>query len=343
MDKVIILAVAGSGKTTHIIQQLNLEKRSLIITYTHSNIKNLKDAILKKFKCFPDNITLMPYFSFLYSFCLRPLLPNNLSVRGISYEENQNRYLKQTNLKYFFDGNKRAYSNRIGKLLKIMNLLDDVNERIVKYYDNMFIDEIQDFAGHDFNLIMSIAKTNIDMMFVGDFYQHTFDTSRDGNTNKYLHNDLDNYKDRFKSSSIKVDSGILNNSYRCSPTVCNFITDNIGIEIYSHKDSATKIEILETLEDADKIFNDKSVVKLFLQKYYEYGCYSKNWGDCKGENKYHNVCVVLNKTTLNLFRKGKLNELKPQTKNKLYVACSRANNDLFFVSDEFYKKYKLKI
>lgn len=40
------------------------------------------------------------------------------------------------------------------------------------------------------------------------------------------------------------------------------------------------------------------------------------------------------------FIKNNLENLAPQTKNKLYVACSRANNNLYFISEELLKKYK---
>ena len=52
MDKRVILAVAGSGKTTYIINQLDLNKRSLIITYTTNNIENLRTGVIKKFGYF---------------------------------------------------------------------------------------------------------------------------------------------------------------------------------------------------------------------------------------------------------------------------------------------------
>lgn len=340
MDKRVILAVAGSGKTTHIINQLNLDKRSLIITYTNNNISNLRDGILEKFEHFPDNITLMPYFNFLYSFCFRPFLSYKLRTKGINYNRNRNKFVKQTKIEYYIDKQGRIYSNRIAKFLEFKGVLGNVNSRLTKYFDNLFIDEIQDFAGYDFNFLKSISKANIEMTFVGDFYQHTFDTSRDGNVNDPLHDDYSDYKSAFTKMEITVDCETLKKSYRCSPTICNFITENIGIEIYSHKINETEIYILETPRQADDIYKNNDMVKLFYQEHYKYGCYSRNWGDCKGENIYGDVCVVLNKITLNLFEKCNLKELKPLTRNKLYVACSRAKNSLYFVSDEFYRKYK---
>ena len=50
----------------------------------------------------------------------------------------------------------------------------------------IIIDEIQDIAGRDFSFLEQLMTANMNMLFVGDFYQHTYDTSRDGNTNKNL-------------------------------------------------------------------------------------------------------------------------------------------------------------
>ena len=49
MDKRVIFAVAGSGKTTYIVNELSLEKRSLILTYTDGNYDNISRKILAKF------------------------------------------------------------------------------------------------------------------------------------------------------------------------------------------------------------------------------------------------------------------------------------------------------
>ena len=141
---------------------------------------------------------------------------------------------------------------------------------------------------------------------------------------------------------IAVDIESLKKSYRCSPTICNFITENIGIEIFSHKTYPTKIKFIKSSKEADDIFFNRDIVKLFYKEHYKRGCYSRNWGDCKGENRYNDVCVVLNKTTLNLFEKNELDNLKPNTRNKLYVACSRSRNDLYFISEDFFIKFQNK-
>ena len=56
-------------------------------------------------------------------------------------------------------------------------------------------------------------------------------------------------------------------------------------------------------------------------------------GDTKGEDCYQDVCILLNPNTMKLYRAEKLIELKPTTKNKLYVAITRAKGNVYFIDE----------
>ena len=43
MDKRVVLAVAGSGKTYYLCNILDETKRNIIIAYTNENIKNIRN------------------------------------------------------------------------------------------------------------------------------------------------------------------------------------------------------------------------------------------------------------------------------------------------------------
>lgn len=341
MDKTVILAVAGSGKTTHIVNSLSPSVRSIILTYTENNYQNLRDKIITKFGYLPENIKLYSYFTFLYGFCYKPFLWIDTKGKGINWETPPSWTLRinRTRKEYYFDKQGKLYHNRIAKLLEVNGVLGVINQRLVKYFDNLFIDEIQDFSGHDFNFLKSIAESNLDLLFVGDFYQHTFDTSRDGSVNKNLHSDLEIFINNFQQMGLVVDCDTLNKSYRCSSTVCTFISQDLGIKIDSHRKEGTKIHFIDSQAEADQILKCNRTIKLFYKEHYKYNCFSKNWGDSKGEDKYTDICVVLNKNTFEKYQKCQLKELKPQTRNKLYVACSRARNNIYFVSEALYKGF----
>jgi hypothetical protein len=338
MDKKVMFAVAGAGKTTYILDQLNLESRAIILTYTISNFNNLQEGLLRKFGYYPQNIKVFTYFNFLYQFCYRPFLSYKLKAKGINWKPNPNLYA-QNDARYL-DNYQRLYSNRIAKLLEDRDVAERVRQRLVKYFDVLFIDEIQDFAGHDFNFLKQLAAAQIQILFVGDFYQHTFDTSRDGSVNKSLHDDYAKYQAQFKSMGITADFTTLIKSHRCSPAICNFITLQIGIQIGSHRTDQKIVTIVSDEQTAIALYKDVQIVKLFYQEHHKYNCYSKNWGDCKGEDKYNDVCVILNGKTWSHLQTNKIHELPAKTRNKLYVACSRAKGNLTLVSDQHFKKFK---
>ncbi len=343
MDKRLILAVAGSGKTTYIVNKLDLEKRHLIVTYTRENIRNLHLGIINKFGYFPENIALYSFFGFLYSFCYKPFLGRIDKPKGLYWDfpPEFTRKIHDRVPLHFFSTDRRIYHNRLSKYLLRKDLLVKINSRIEKYFHHFHIDEIQDFGGYDFDLLMSFAQLNLKLTWVGDFYQHTYDTSRDGNRNQMLHQEINNYKERFTNSGFEIDDKTLLRSWRCSPSVTRFISDQLDISIESHKTEDSSVLHIEDQDEIDNLMEDRRVIKLFFKNHNTYNCYSNNWGKLKGANYLDDVCVVLNNTSYRLFSSGRLNESAPLTRNKLYVACSRANGNLYLVPEQSIQQYKI--
>lgn len=343
MAKKLVLAVAGAGKTSSIINALSSDRRSLILTYTNENLRSLHGSIVKKFGYVPRGITVMSYFSFLYVFCFRPFF---------SYALNDNSYTWElplsgpgapgkSSLRHYMTKKRYMYSNRVAKYIIENGGIPKIISRIEKHFDDLFIDEVQDFAASDFNLILEICAANINMLFVGDFFQHTFDTSRDGAIRMNLHKGgVDRFASEFQRVGCEVDNESLSKTYRCSPTICRFITEKLGIYIESSREDATAIHLVDDPILAERLFFDDTKVKLFYKESHRYACRANNWGRCKGLNSYHDVCVVLNQTTYRLFYSSRLTELAESTRNKLYVACSRARGDLFILDEAHLLKFK---
>ena len=140
MDKKVIFAVAGSGKTTYIKDLITPDKRFLIITYTNSNYDNLIQKISEKYNgTWPENVTLMKYFQFLYRFCYKPFLADRFKTKGILFESNPNRRLAQNTKEYYLTQSGYFYSNRLSLFLEKASLLDDIRDRIKSYFDYFII------------------------------------------------------------------------------------------------------------------------------------------------------------------------------------------------------------
>ncbi len=345
MDKKVILAVAGSGKSRLIIDELSVDSKSLIFTYTEENCNQLKNRVIAKFGKIPKGIRIYTYFSFIYSYCYRPLCAHKIPTKGINFEQGilykpPVQFTKKSSLNHYIDKHQRIYLARISKFLIEFNLMVEVISRLERYFDSIYVDEVQDFSANDFNFLCCLIKSKLRMTLVGDYYQHTFDTSTDGAINKNLYKTIDNYQEKLNKEGYEIDTTYLSYSYRCSPEVCQFITDSLGIEIYSHLTHSVKIEFIEDQRKINKIFNDSSIVKLFFQESHLYKGNTFNWGKVKGLDSFNDVCVVLNPTSYKAYKSGKLRELAPSTKNKLYVACTRAKGNLYFVDEKKAKNFK---
>lgn len=340
MDKKLVLAVAGSGKTTEIINKVNYDDKTIIITYTENNYNNIRNKIIKKFNEIPPNMRIYTYFSFLYKFCFLPL-KKNLNVKGIDYNTIKNKWSKAKDWDHYMNmSNKKMYHCRLAKLCNEV-LIAQIKQRLEKYFDNIYIDEIQDFSGHDFNFLLSIIQCNCNMFLVGDFYQHTYDTSRDGNVNKNLYSNYDNYVNKFKLSipQLEFDKTSFSKSKRCSKEVCSFINEQLDIDIESYFNHTSIVKEITDEDEIKNIITNSTIVKLFYQNSKKYDIRNvDNWGNSKGET-YDDVCVILNETTYQLYKNKTLNKLAPSTKNKLYVACSRPLQNLYIVYEKSIKAY----
>ncbi len=341
MDKRVIFAVAGSGKTSRLVAALDETRRFLLVTYTEANRDNLRAKVLERFGYLPPNIAIYTYFRFLHSFCYRPFLRSKKDTRGVTFRLPPTfpRYRLTDDRRYMSSG-RRLYANRLAKFIEQSGLIGAVVARMEKYFDVFFVDEVQDFAGHDFNFLMAISVARVSMTFVGDFYQHTFDTSRDGNVNAGLHDDYSAYKDKFKRVKLTVDTDSLKESHRCSKNVCDFITQRIGIEIEAHDDRTSEVRFEDDPAAVAAIYEDCDTVKLFYKEHHKYGCFSQNWGASKGIDQYQDVCVVLNPGSVKAWHGGSFRDINSETRNKLYVACSRARGNLIFVPESLLKAYK---
>jgi len=342
VGKKVIFAVAGSGKTTKIVEQLDETRCHLLVTYTKANRDNLRNKIVRKFGHFPSGIKLYTYFEFLYGFCYRPFLQIKKKTKGIIFGSppEYTRTIAETNDARFISSGGYLYHNRLAKFIEQTQTLPLVIARMEKYFDVFYVDEVQDFSGHDFKFLLGIAKADLDCLFVGDFYQYTYPTSQEGNVEKNLHGNYLSYQERFRKAGIEPDTESLKVSRRCSKSVCDFIASSIGIEIDSFDDRKSEVRLEKDPSKVMAVYNDPSIVKLFYQKHDDYECYSQNWGASKGVDHYQDVCVVLSDENIKAFEKGNFGNLAQKTKNKLYVACSRARGNLIFVPDRILKPHK---
>lgn len=213
-------------------------------------------------------------------------------------------------------------------------------DRIDKFFDYVFIDECQDFESDDFKWMLSLSELKADVFLLGDFYQKTFSTSKRGNTGKGIHSDIDRWLGEISKAGFEIDTDTLSHSHRCPTVVCDFISSRLRVSIHSCSEEVGSIvECFDDNSAIKEIMENDGILKLFYQNSSTYKCFSQNWGESKG-GEFLDVCVVLNKKTLDSFHKQPLLELAPSTKSKFYVACTRAKRNLYFIPEASVSDYK---
>lgn len=335
MDKIIINAVAGSGKTKKIIDLLDKTKRTAIITYTITNQNSLKDKINAKFGYIPDKIHVFGYWDFLYNFCVNPLISED--TKGFIFDQ---KIIAKINRIYFYKTpyiiNGYFIKDTLAKYA-LTQINSEYLNRINRYFDIFYVDEVQDFSSYDLDWILNLSNLSIPVFLVGDFFQKTFSTSQKGNKGRNAFYSFKNWKNKFEKASFFFDEDTLKKSYRCSPKICSFINKYLNIPILSQEKSNGSLEFIQDEKKIKDIYLNNNIYKLFYQNSKKFDCVSMNWGESKGKT-LTDVCVVLNPTTFKLYKNNNLNSLKNSTKSKFYVACTRASRNLYLVSQKTLEK-----
>lgn len=366
MDKRVVLAVAGSGKTYYLCNILDETKRNIIIAYTNENIKNIRNEIYKRFKYIPENTQIMTFHSFIYQYMIRPfdLLigeyygVDNFVSRGISISSppaksfNRNgfwfknpMYSNDKTLKHYISNKKKYYCDYLSKLIvktnnKKISLVNFGCENINRFFDCIYIDEMQDFREDNWKLLVKIIEKVKRIFLVGDFYQHSVNaTNNTGKPFKFKnkHIGYSEYKEYLENIGLTVDDKSLIKSRRCSKEVCDFIKSKLGIEIKSSEINSGEIIILEDLNEIRKIIEDDTIIKLVWNLSEKYPFKSVTWGYSKGDT-YENVCVILTDTYSKLTEKSFVCNNSVSSTNKLYVALTRSKGNVYLLQKKFLDK-----
>jgi ATP-dependent exoDNAse (exonuclease V) beta subunit len=332
----LIIAAAGSGKTTYLIDEAirTSEKKVLITTYTQANEAEIRKKIIEKLNYIPDNITVQTWFSFLLQHGVRPfqgavfgkringlILVNKKSAMYVAKSDVEN---------YYFTKDVKIYSDKISEFVCTSNSISQqaVIKRISKIFPKIFIDEVQDLAGYDLEILKLLFSSDTEVILVGDPRQATYSTNSSAKHARYKKANIVNYFFEDKSIKIKSDQTSLQVNYRCNDLICSLsnklysklstvksgndgITGHDGIFFVREKDLENYLKRYSPLQLRDsrrQKVNDKYPVM--------------NFGESKGLS-FDRVLIYPTKPYIQWFLDSN-SELADTSRSKLYVAITRA-------------------
>lgn len=341
----LILAVAGSGKTTKIVEACaakNDPSKVLALTYTRTNQAILAEKLRRQGTA-GRQVHVQGWFSFLISDIARPFVPvlfPGARVRGFDFDGDPQTYAAIDSYRRYFTAEGRVRRVHLAQLcFRILEAFGKPTlDRLSRLYSHIYIDEAQDLSGYDLEILRVLFDSPIDVRLVGDVRQAVLVTNeRETKNKKYQYMRI---WDWFLEQS---EAGVLNieqqsTTFRCPQVVADF-ADSLFDQ--SHGFERTSSERTTGPGHQGIWLVKKADVPAYLEKFSP--LFLKNPSSARTEPyEFVNFKVskgletdhVLLWPTANiekLLKQRKMLDVGPAT--HLYVAVTRARQSIAFVLD----------
>ncbi|KTC00392.1 RNA helicase [Pseudomonas syringae ICMP 11168] len=375
MPNELWVAGAGSGKThkiiTDAIDVIKTGGRVLVVTYTTNNQAELRARFVELYGTSSEQFIVKGLFSFYLDDMVRPyqsaVFPDRITT--ISFTENNPHLIpgqtysilgraERLNdgtinpLHYLTACKTKAYSGLLAKLAALVAKLskDAPAKRLKEIYQKVFFDEVQDLVGWDYDVIKSLSKVMVDSICcVGDFRQTIYTTTFGHKAPQTPLQKVDYFVGK-----MKFEKHSMPKNRRCIQEICD-LADAIHPGLYEKTVSGVEKVPDELSNHYGTFVVKQSQVSDYLKAFQpqvlrwssttgtgylpdDLICYT--FGSCKGLG-FDRVLVIPPDKHLKfiggnttMFDKDKTEE----SRNKLYVAVTRARYSLAFLVED--KKVK---
>lgn len=352
MNNKLIIACAGSGKTTFLVKDALKQKTNVLITtFTEANEVEIKKKIIQLNKAIPSNITVQTWFSFLIQHGAKPYQGSffDEKIRGFNLvSQSSVPFIPESQIKkHFFTDDNKIFSDKVSKFVIRCNQNSNGNviKRLSRIYQNIYIDEVQDLAGWDLDVLKLLFESRSTILLVGDPRQVTYLTHPDKKYSQYKKGKLEDFiLKECKDLNCEIDKITLNASHRNNADICSFSS-----LLYPQYPKSTPCECPECrsfITSHSGIFLiKKTEIESYIQfysptilKYKEAREDQWNFGKSKGLG-FPRVLIYPTKDFEKFLRTGALIKIvKGEEKDafdiaKFYVALTRAYYSVAVISD----------
>ena len=339
-----IIACAGSGKTTRLVNEalVNRDRRIAIVTYTNNNTREIVKRFGELNSGVPKHVEVVTWFGFLLRECARPYQRSKYAdkrVESLFFVKQQSaKYVAEhdTRRHYFANGD-LIYSDKIAKFVVECEekSSQSVTARLGQIYTDVFIDEFQDLAGWDLEVIRCLLQSGIRVTLVGDPRQHIYSTNPSSKNKQYLGSDIVKLLEKWEKDGLCTLEP-MSGTHRCNNAICEYanmlwpgmtpmkplrndVTDHDGVFLVAESAVAEYIQRYSP----QVLRHDKRATT--------YGCEALNFGLAKGL-QFERVLIVPTEPIKKYLRSGTLSHVE-RSRDRLHVAVTRARHSVAFVYD----------
>lgn len=354
LNNIVIMAAAGAGKTHDICKEVienakTTNKKILITTYTNKGIESIEKEYKKQNNGVIDkNVVILSWFQFLLRELVKPYqssILNKINIINSIDFNHQYGYInfnsRGTPKHYMLTNN--ILSNTVSEFAIDSNIKSNnkVIQRLGEIYSHIYIDEIQDLAGEDIEILNLLFNSKIQIQCVGDVKQSTY-TTYNAKKNKKITGIhlIDFFKELERKGIITL---LFNNkTRRFGREICEFSNSifndkNNRIEsdkIYKEENQGVYLLDKKDFENYFKIYKP-TILKFDAKTKIDYD--SLNFGQCKGMT-FDRVAIFPNKKYKEFLQNG----TSLDSPCKYYVSATRARYSIVFVVEKLFENDNFK-
>lgn len=343
MNNEIIIAAAGGGKTTRIVRRAAADaRRAALITYTTNNVHELRSRFYEISAAIPAHVEIWSWYRFLLHELVRPYQRSLVKRRidGLHFVEGRSaRYAKKSDVtRYYLSGGGRLiYSDKISEFALNLNQASAgaVLARLAQRFSTIYVDEIQDMAGWDLQLLELLLGSGINIVLVGDHRQATFRTNNSSKNKTFAGvHVIDKFRAWEKANLGKLI--FMRETYRCHQRIADFADAFFPRELTTisknHADTGHDGVFVIGRSILDSYIDRFSPQVLRLDGKTDCGgCPALNFGDSKGMT-FDRVLIFPHKGSRTWLTTGDYQHVDGSVA-KLYVGVTRARHSVAFVHD----------
>lgn len=363
------IAGAGSGKTQKVIEDaievIKAGGRVLVVTYTMNNQAELRSRFVELYGKHSDDFVVKGLFSFYLEDLVRPyqtaMFPDRIT--STMFTEHNPHLIPGTRkwhpkrgekingvlnpLHYLTPCKTKAYTGLLAKLATRISAStkNAPASRLKEIYQRIFFDEVQDLVGWDFDVIKALSKAmHNSICCVGDFRQTIYTTTFGHKAPETPEQKIQYFKD------LNFSLFSLAKNRRCIQEICD-LADTIHPGIYEQTQSEVGEVPAEMAHHYGCFLIKPSQVNDYLdifkpqvlrwsslmgKGYLPPSLTCHTFGSCKGLG-FDRILIISPEKHLK-YLGGDLGvfdrEKTEESRNKLYVAITRARYSLAFVVEE---------
>lgn len=344
----VVIAAAGSGKTQRLIDEALTDRnqRVLIVTYTRENLREIQSRLWHAAGSEPHQVTAMTWFEFLLREAVKPYQAYKtdiLNIRSINFALRKAsipslRFARKDDFdRYYIDSGGNLYQDVVSDLACAIDVASGgkVVARLASCYDVILIDEIQDLAGPDLDLLIRLFDSAVRIIAVGDPRQGVYTTNTASRHRQHRRAAIIGWIDQ-QVSAGRILKSKLSESYRCNQAICDF-ADALypDLPITASRNETIVHDVGVHLVHLDDL-NEYRVTYRPQELRWDRRCAraaagALNMGEVKGM-AFDRVLIHPTVTITESLEKGVA--LAPITRAKLYVAVTRARHSVGILTED---------